>query len=320
MDELLAGLRDSTRALSALQAKDRAAPAPAAATAKQQAVHELMLDVERHFGIHPSPQVENKLNRAFQAMPDHVLREWLDYLRGQPGDHPEWVSLVESLTVHETYFGRDKPMLDMMTESVFQHVLERKKDSRRLTIWSAGCSTGEEVYSICMLLLETLLAAGLAGESGNGEIMLDPAWNIDILGTDISGQVIRVANAGTYAHFNMGSFRSLPRQHWRFFESMEVASASEHYRVKNFVRRHVRFQRHNLMSRQAPGMGIDLVMCRNVMIYFNDEKKAQAQALLTEALRPEGVLMLGGTDVLLYPDRYQRNFGKGGAWYVKKST
>lgn len=290
---------------------------------KGGAIHYLMEMVDARFGIHASASVEKKLQRIFGGVPRKSLCEWVDELAALPSSHAEWLSLVENLTVHETYFYRDKPMMNMLATDILPKLVAQKriKQDYAINCWSAGCSTGEEVFQLSMLVLQALLDANEAGDAGEGAIRPHPRWTIRILGTDVSRQVLRTARNGIYADFGMGSFRDMPESMLRFFEPIsDVAGqlpGANYFRVQPCLAKHAVFRQHNLLSGEAPDTGFDLVMCRNVMIYFQDDNKRRAQETLYDALAQGGVLILGGTDVQCLPERYYAQSGAGGAWYVK---
>lgn len=289
-------------------------------------VHRLTLQVEERFGVQPSGQVERKLERIFEKATESDLCGWVDHMSMLPATDSEWLSLVESLTVHETYFCRDKPMLRMLRGEVMSQLLQRKKQSGDYTfkIWSAGCSTGEETTNLVMLLLQALVKEGEASVSVDGEISPNPRWKLQVIGTDVSRQVVATAKNAHYADFGMGSFRDFSQANLKqFFELVsDIADplpGVNYYRAKPFVRRHLSFRQHNLLSSSPAETGCDIVICRNVLIYFQDSVKRAVQALFGRALSTGGVLVLGGPDVLYWPEFYQRQFGDGGAWYIKEA-
>ena len=288
-------------------------------------VHLLTLQVEARFGIQPSRHVESKLNRIFQHTAAHELSAWVSHLTLLPATDTEWLSLVESLTVHETYFGRDKPMLSMLRCEVLPMLLQRKKSTGNLNlkIWSAGCSTGEETTNLVLLVLQAMHSLGLATWSGSGELVPLPNWRLEVIGTDVSRQAIATSKCAQYADFGMGSFRDFSEQELKqFFVQVDNVPdpmpGVNYYRARPFVQRWLKFQQHNLLSGRPPVLGCDLVVCRNVLIYFEDIVKRQVQELFHDALLPAGVLVLGGPDVQQWPQRYERRFGSGGAWYIRK--
>jgi chemotaxis protein methyltransferase CheR len=317
-------MQQGVAALSSVPVVAAVAPRPVP-TGKAGQVHRLTLMVETRFGVQPSGQVEKKLERIFEKASEGDLCEWVDHMSGLPGTDSEWLSLVESLTVHETYFCRDKPMLRMLRGVVMAQLLERKKQAGNYTfkIWSAGCSTGEETTNLVMLLLQALEKMGEATSNINGEITPHPRWRLEVIGTDVSRQVVTTAKNAHYADFGMGSFRDFSEKNLKqFFELVvdvvDPLPGVKYYRAKNFVRRHLTFRQHNLLSPTPPENNCDVVICRNVLIYFQDSVKRSVQELFHRALSQNGALLLGGPDVQYWPDRYERNFGDGGAWYVKK--
>lgn len=286
-------------------------------------VRRLMEGVGERFGIQPTTSTERKLRDILAAIPAHELSNWVNDLGRQGAEHPEWQALVESLTVHETYFYRDKPLLWMIAGDILPSIIEEKRlrGDRRLRIWSAACSTGEEAYNLVMLAFQVLTEMGEAMERPDGVVTLGAGWSIDVLGTDLSSQVIRQAQSALYCDFGLGPFRDMPPDKRHFFERETVDNpdipGSHHWRVRDFVRKHVRFRRYNLLGPVPPETDFDLVLCRNVMIYFADEGKRVCQTMLHGALRRDGALVMGGTDTQLFPERYDRRYSDGGAWYVK---
>lgn len=325
LDRLLHTMRQGAAGIAAAQAPAAMPrPAPEAAAPATQ-VHRLMLLIEAHFGIHPSARMEQKLAAVFGHTSEESLKLWVDHMASLPSSDSGWYSVVETLTVHETYFCRDRPLLWMFGGDILPMLFARKKaaGAYSLRIWSAGCSTGEETYNLAMLILLALAEAGEATVAADGEVRANPRWRIEIVGTDVSRQVVRIAEAAVYADFAMGPFRDMPESRRSFFEGVPAAEIDaplpgvSYYRVRPFVKRLASFRHHNLLSGQAPGTGFDIVLCRNVLIYFMDEAKRRVQDMFHRALAPGGVLLLGSADTLFATERYERRFGDGGAWYVK---
>ena len=290
---------------------------------KAALVHGLMQGVQARFGIHPSPHVERKLNRIFEPIQECELRAWVEQLEALPHSDGEWLSLVESLTVHETYFGRDQPMLQMLRDSILPMLLARKKNGGLFRIWSAGCSTGEETTNLSILLLQAMERSKEATRTVAGEIIPLPDWQLEVLGTDVSRQAITSSRNARYADNAMGSFRNFCTEELKqFFERVnevpEAVPGVAYYQARNFVRRWLKFQQHNLLSGKPAAQGCDLVICRNVLIYFEDRVKRLVQQLFYQALAPGGVLVLGGPDVQYLPECYERRSGNGGIWYIRK--
>ena len=189
--------------------------------------------------------------------------------------------VVEALLNNETYFFRDRTPFDMLSRTALPALAERRQASKRLRIWSAGCSTGQEIYSIAMLFAE------------------DPVrwrgWTVDLLGSDVSETVVGRARQGLYTQFEAQRGLGIT-QMIRWFEETD-----DGWRVIEALRRNVRFQVHNILEAPPhPGEGqFDIVLCRNVLLYLNGEKKRMAFDRLGSALAPDGWLMLGAGETVI---------------------
>lgn len=175
-------------------------------------------------------------------------------------------ALVEAAVVGETYFFRHPEQLAALRSAVF----DRARADHPLSIWCAGCATGEEAYTLAMISRD-------AGRAGAGD---------RILATDVSGRALVVARAGTYGEWSMR--RIDPALRARHFEERPPRVA-----VRAAIREMVEFRRHNLVRDPPPTQGQDLVVCRNVLIYFDAPTASAVVARLFEAVRPGGVLLLG---------------------------
>lgn len=193
--------------------------------------------------------------------------------------------VVEALLNNETYFFRDKPTFDQLPDEVLPELARRRQDSRRLSIWSAGCSTGQEVYSLAMLFLEQR-------ERWQG-------WTIDILGTDVSHRAINAARSGLYSQFEVQRGLGVT-QMLRYFEETPRG-----WQVREDVRAMVRFRQHNILGPHPERIPFDLVLCRNVLLYFDRATRGEAFNRLAGAVLPDGFLMLGaGETVVGQTDRF----------------
>jgi chemotaxis protein methyltransferase CheR len=193
--------------------------------------------------------------------------------------------VVEALLNNETYFFRDRAPFDLLARHALPELAKKRHSSRRIRIWSAGCATGQEVYSLAMLFAE------------------DPAnwlgWTVDILGTDVSSSVIERARRGLYSQFEVQRGLGI-NQTIRWFEECE-----DGWRAVEELRKSVRFQVHNLLE-QPPHPGeFDILLCRNVLLYLNADKRRAAFDRLASSLAPDGWLMLGaGETVIGQTDRF----------------
>jgi chemotaxis protein methyltransferase CheR len=286
---------------------------------KRVVIRRLMDDVQTISGIRVSETVEAKLVRIFANIGLSELEGWAQQLRLLDGSHPEWLSLIESLTVHETYFYRDPNQLDFLSETMLPAVVEaaRAAGRRRLRLWSAGCATGEEAFTLAMLALEALVRSGAVEPGALDGLKPKHEWQIEVLGTDISRLVLRQAEGHIYQTGSLSSFRDLPPRLDRFFEAGKEAGTR---RVRRDLTKMVSFRHFNLLSAQPPGAEFDLVACRNVMIYMTPPARRAAQNMLDAAIRPSGLLLLGPTDTPFEPGRYDACWGPSTVIYRKRAS
>ncbi len=325
IDQLISGLKTAVgtlkESLDTAQLKN-SVPFPLSMNTRQEIVSVLMHEVERRYGIAPGGQVERKLVRIFETMNFSYLEQWSQALLSPNAIETEWLSLVECLTVHETYFDRDKEQLGILHSSILPRLIEQKHQSGdyRLRIWSAGCSSGEETYNLAMLVLMAMKNAGFALEQRDGSIMLIPSWSISVMGSDISSQMIRIAKSATYTTGEMGSFRNMNPLLWSFFDELPDQDAgafkAKSMRVKNCVSLITGFCRHNLLEPLKEVPPFDLILCRNVLIYFDGCKKVVLERL-NNSLASGGVLMLGATDVMPARHDLKRCQHNGVFWHEK---
>ena len=187
--------------------------------------------------------------------------------------------VVEALLNNETYFFRDRTPFDMLARHALPALAKRREGKRRLRIWSAGCSTGQEAYSLAMLFAED-------PEAWRG-------WTIDILGTDVSSSVIGKANDGIYTQFEVQRGLAIT-QTVRWFEECE-----DGWRIAEPLRKSVRFKVHNLLDAPPERGEFDIILCRNVLLYLCLEKRAQAFERLASAMAGDGWLMLGAGETVI---------------------
>jgi chemotaxis protein methyltransferase CheR len=187
--------------------------------------------------------------------------------------------VVEALLNNETYFFRDRGPFDLLQRHALPELAQRRHKSKRLRIWSAGCSTGQEVYSLSMLFAEEP-----AKWSG---------WTIDILGTDVSTSCIDRARAGAYSQFEVQRGLGI-NQMIKWFEE-----STDGWRAVEPLRKPVRFQVHNLLEPAPHPGGFDIVLCRNVLLYLSPEKKTLAFERIATAMAEDGWLMLGAGETVI---------------------
>ncbi len=187
--------------------------------------------------------------------------------------------VVEALLNNETYFFRDRAPFDVLQRHALPELAQRRDKSKRLRIWSVGCSTGQEVYSLSMLFAEQ-------PEEWRG-------WTIDILGTDVSTSCIDRARAGAYSQFEVQRGLGI-NQMIKWFEE-----CADGWRAVEPLRKPVRFQVHNLLEPAPHPSDFDIVLCRNVLLYLSPEKKTLAFERLAGAMAADGWLMLGAGETVI---------------------
>jgi chemotaxis protein methyltransferase CheR len=239
------------------------------------------------------------LSRLEPVARDHGLTtvsELVDKLRTRELTSALHDQVVDALTTNETTFFRDYNPWESLRTLVMPELLARKERTRTLAIWSAGCSSGQEPYSIAMSIREHF-----------PELL---TWQLSILGTDISGSVLDRARAGRYGQLEVN--RGLPAH----LLVRHFTRAGMEWEIEEPIRRMVRFERHNLNDAWPSMPPFDLVLMRNVMIYFETEAKRQVLAKMHGQLAPHGYLLLGASETTYsLSDDFIREPDGRTAWY-----
>jgi len=226
--------------------------------------------------------VENRLAGRLKELNLKSYNEYYYFLRYDSGRRQELNRLFESVTTNETSFYRNPPQLRVFQTKVLPDILEeqRKKGNKRLNIWSAGCSTGEEPYTLAMIILETL-----RNETAS--------WKIKITANDLSEAVLQSARRGVYNEYTL---RTTPKEIIGKYFTKEGNA----YKVKPEVKRLVSFGQINLSDRLAVKRveRSQIVFCRNVIIYFDDDMKKRVISAFYDNLLPGGVLLIGHSESL----------------------
>ena len=204
----------------------------------------------------------------------------------QPDESSLAQDVVEALLNNETYFFRDRQIFDYLASGVLADLSAKRAAERKLAIWCVGCSTGQETLSVAMTFLEQ-------------QARWD-GWSIEILGTDVSSSAVDFARTATYSNFQIQRGLGVGQMLGFFTETPEG------WRARDNLRQMVRYEIHNLLH-PAPYPGqFDLILCRNVLLYFDGPVRARAFARLAEALAPDGKLLLGGGETVLEKGAYFR--------------
>ncbi len=220
--------------------------------------------------------IENRLSRIID---ENKLKSFEDYLKlikyGSNGN--ELARLFDAVTTNETYFFREPQQLNVFVENIFPKVHEQKKGSKKVKIWSAACSSGEEPYTISMMLTEKRLSPE----------------QFEIYASDISEGVLNSAKRAVY---NSYSVRNLPEPYLKKYFS----NSGQSYALNSTVKNTVKFTKVNLIDNKGIKslQGTDVIFCRNVLIYFDARAKQRVVSNLYDTLNPGGYLFIGSSESL----------------------
>lgn len=225
--------------------------------------------------------LERRLNRRLEQHQLKSFSEYYHFLRYDRKREDELVVLIDNLTTNETYFFRESAQLRAFTEEILPELQQRNAERKSLRIWSAGCSTGEESYTIAMLLLES------------GDWWRN--WQVEIIGSDINQRVLHTARKGVY---KKGSHRATPPDMLRKYF---VEEAKGDFRIADTVRELVSFSYVNLLDPHKTSLirDLDIIFCRNVIIYFDRDAKKKVIETFYDKLREGGFLLLGHSESLI---------------------
>lgn len=321
LSELAAAMQGHREAFAGRETPTPGASARTATSADSRTalLTRLLGHIEAHAGLRVDEAIQAKLRTALSSVGLVELSNWIVGLEALPRDHPHWLTLLENLTTNETYLFRDWPQLELLrTKGLGALIAAGTRQSRcTLKLWSAGCSSGEEPYSLAILALEAMVAAGAAKETLH-EIALERPWSLDVLGTDISPVMLVQARNGIYGTGSLSAFRVTPRPRLRFFPRAEGEAGNRNRTVRRDILRHVRFEQGNLMQPRPQTGGFDVVACRNVLVYFAPQPRKVAQAHIEAAVRPGGFLLLGPTDTPPDGRRFETIWGDRAVLYRKR--
>jgi len=220
--------------------------------------------------------VERRISERMSATSSRSFTDYFAHLRGE--ERREVEELINAFTVNETYFYREDHQLTCLTTDLLDERVRAKRPGDTIRIWSAPCSTGEEPYSIAIWLLENWKDVD--------------AYDIEIVGSDIDTDVLEAAAEGIFR--KRALMRLSPELIARYFYELD----DERWRILDDLRQSVRFSRVNLIdTKQTRPQGrFDVIFCRNVLIYFDDESRRIAAENLYDNLLPGGFICLGHTE------------------------
>jgi len=235
----------------------------------------IVLEGDKHYLF------ESRLAPILRQLGLHSINDLCELLRA-PCQFEVGRQVVEAMTTNETYFFRDPAQYDAIRTVLLPRLMEERRDTRKLRFWSAAASTGQEAYSLAMLLIQ----AGLSN------------WNIQIFGTDYSSQVLERARSGKYQQIEVNRGLPAPLLVKHFQQS------GTDWQLSDAVRRMVTFETMDLRSSMRALGPFDLVFCRNVMIYFDIETRKNVLKEVHGTLFRGGWLLLGGVETALGAEQW----------------
>jgi chemotaxis protein methyltransferase CheR len=225
--------------------------------------------------------LERRLNRRLEQHQLKSFEQYYHFLRYDRKREEEIVVLVDNLTTNETYFFRENAQLKAFSDEILPELRSRNAGKKSLRIWSAGCSTGEEPYTIAILLLES------------GNWWRD--WQVEIMGSDINQRVLHTARKGMY---KKGSHRATPPD---MLQKYFIDEGKGDYRIIDAVRQLVSFSYVNLLDPHKISLirDLDIIFCRNVIIYFDRNAKKKVIEIFYDKMQEGGYLLLGHSESLI---------------------
>jgi chemotaxis protein methyltransferase CheR len=259
--------------------------------------------------------LKDRLLRRLKACQLDSFYNYYRLLTSREGKN-ELALLLENLTVNETSFFRNRPQLDLLQKGVLEEILRKKQERRdwTLRVWSAGCSSGQEAFSVAILICDALayyyLRNPLPFEMPSPKPLIPPPWKLEILASDINYTVLRTAQEAVYSESQMEAVDYAYRL--RYFDKV-----GDRYAVKRPLKELIHFDFHNLKTEFLPGRN-DVIFCRNVMIYFDEAEQKRLIEKFYRCLNPEGYLFIGHAESLFgLSDRFRMIHDNNGTAYQR---
>ena len=249
----------------------------------------LIQGIKRKTGIDLSLYKEAQMKRRLTSLYEKKgFRDFREYFEAIQSDKEMLDEFLDRMTINVSEFYRNAIRWNVLENKILPQLLEKNK---RLKVWSAACSTGEEPYSLAMVMATHI-----------------PLRDISILATDLDAGVINRAKGGVYGE------RSL-KEGPKSIVSKYFVKEGQSYQVVEEIKKTVTFKQHNLLEDRYDS-NYDLIVCRNVMIYFTEEAKDQIYTNFSKALKPGGVLFVGSTEQIFNPEKY--NFESVDTFFYRK--
>ncbi len=242
--------------------------------------------IYRETGIHMSDKkrklIVARLSKRLRALNLNTFTEYYEYLNESSHADGEIVNLVNRVTTNKTDFFRERHHFDFLLKELYPRIIAESRINgvRRLRIWSAGCSSGEEPYTLAMVTLEAF-----KGERG---------WDIKILATDLDTEILQKAVNGVYP---TQAIIPVPKEYLHKY----FVRKGESYEASNELRSMIAFRKLNLMNETFPMKNpFDIVFCRNVIIYFDTKTKEELLNKFHHHLKPKGHIFIGHSESLMH--------------------
>lgn len=248
---------------------------------KEKEFEKLSSYIRKNFGINLTDRkkvlVTARLHNTIEELGFSSFEEYYEYVIADKSGNAV-SELINKISTNHTFFYREEKHFDFLQTTVLPYLYNRELGSRDIRIWSAGCSSGDEPYTIAMVLQEYFKNK--------------PGWNKQILATDISLKALEKARLGIY---NDDQISKLPK-HWKsqYFKRMD----KDTLHVENNIKSEVIFRRFNLMNEFPFKKKFHVIFCRNVMIYFNNETKNKLIQKFYDNLEPGGYLFIGHSETI----------------------
>ncbi len=229
-------------------------------------------------GIDLNAYKERQMKRRIDSLiSKNGHKEYESYTLALKNDKERYEEFINYLTINVSEFFRNTVQWDVLEKEVFPYLFERF--SKNINIWSAACSTGDEPYSLAMVLSKFL-----------------PLNKINITATDIDKQILAKAQLGLY---NDKSVLGVPKD----FMSKYFEEVGKSFKVSDEIKKSITFKQHNMLKDPYP-KNLDLIVCRNVLIYFTEEAKHEIYIKFNQSLKKDAVLFVGSTEQIIQPQRY----------------
>ncbi|HEU5140028.1 MAG TPA: protein-glutamate O-methyltransferase CheR [Bacillales bacterium] len=234
--------------------------------------------VHETYGVDLSDYKENQMKRRLTALRDQYgCEDFYSYFDKISAERSALGAFLERMTINVSSFYRNANRWEVLKNRILPRLI---RNESKFKVWSAACSTGEEPYTLAMILSD-----------------LVPLSDVSILATDMDEQVLKRAKEGLYSENSLQEMHpSVKQKHFQKKDSL-------YWQIDESLKGPISFQKHNLLADAFPSR-LDLIVCRNVLIYFTNEAKERLYRKFNEALIPGGILFVGSTEQIFYPERY----------------